>query len=226
MKVWGVDGCPGGWFAVSNDGDLCLETDFAALLEVADQGRLYVDMPIGLPDALRQLERMARGYRSVRAGSIFSVPCRQAVYAACYVSACDINLAVTGKKLSKQSWFLCKKIRQIDTLLRRHTSLRSRVIESHPELAYSILSEGLLLTSKKSRAGVVERLEVLSQRQPAVWQLFTRAEQSFSRKILGCDDIADALVLMVVGAGKKKRLVVPEQRRDSHGIPIRMIVPA
>ena len=226
MKVWGVDGCPGGWFAVSNDGDLRLETDFEALLEVTVKDRVYVDMPIGLPDAERQLEQLARRYRSVRAGSIFPVPCRQAIYTTSYHSASAINLAVTGKKLSKQSWFLCKKIRQIDTLLRRHKSLRSRVMESHPELTYSILSGGSLLTSKKRPAGVTERLKVLSQRLPIVRQLFTRAEHSFQRKVLGRDDIVDALALMVVATGKKKRLVVPAQLRDSHGIPIRMILPA
>ena len=226
MKVWGVDGCPGGWFAVSNHGDIVLEAEFAALLAVADRGRLYVDMPIGLPDSERQLERLVRKRLSVRPGSIFSVPCRQAVYSASYKSACDINAEITGKKLSKQSWYLCDKIRQIDILLRRRASLRRRVMESHPELAYAILNDGPLQASKKSRAGVTERLEVLSQRMPDVSRLFAEAEQRFPRKVLALDDIVDALVLMVVATGVKKRLVAPGECRDSYGIPIRMIVPA
>ena len=183
-------------------------------------------MPIGLPDTERQLERLARKHLSDRAGSIFSVPCRQAVYSASYESACDINAEITGKKLSKQSWYLCDKIKQIDILLRRHTPLRRRVMESHPELAYVIINGGPLQASKKSRAGVTERLGVLSQRLPDVSHLFSEAEQKFPRKVLALDDIVDALVLMVVATGVKKRLVAPGQSRDSYGIPIRMIVPA
>ena len=224
--MWGVDGCPGGWFAVSNHGDLILETDFSGLLKTADKGRFYVDMPIGLPDSKRHLERIARSFKAVRSGSIFPVPCRRAVYAECYESACEINLLITGKKLSKQSWFLCKKIKQIDVLLRQETSLRDRVIESHPELAYSFIGKGLPLRSKKTREGVVCRLELLSQRHLAVWDLFTQAKQTFPRKVLGLDDIVDALILMTVGTGRKKCLVWPTQRQDSYGIPIRMIVPA
>ena len=225
MKVWGVDGCPSGWFAVSSQGDLCLAPDFEALLQVADSGRLYVDVPIGLPDVERRLESLVRRRQSVRAGSLFSVPCRQAVYASSYQSACDINLAVTGKKLSKQSWFLCRKIREVDGFLRQQSHARRRVMESHPELAFGVLNRSVLKTSKKTRAGIEERLAILGRARPDARELFISAENSFPRRQLGRDDIVDAMVLMVVGLGRKQRLVVPSQNRDAHGIPIRMIVP-
>ena len=109
-KRWGGAGGPGGGVAGSNPGANAPAPAVAALLAVADRGRLYVDMPIGLPDWERQLERLARKCLSVRPGSIFSVPCRQAVYSTSYESACDINAEITGKKLSKQSWYLCDKI--------------------------------------------------------------------------------------------------------------------
>ena len=99
-------------------------------------------------------------------------------------------------------------------------------MESHPELAYVIINGGPLQASKKSRAGVTERLEVLSQRLPDVSRLFSEAEQRFPREALALDDVVDALVLMVVATGVKKRLVAPGQSRYSYGIPIRMIVPA
>ncbi len=204
---------------------MLLEAEFEALIGLVDRGRLYVDIPVGLPDTERKLEGVARRQASVRAGSIFSVPCRQAVYAVSYQCACDINLTATGKKLSKQSWYLCEKIRQVDVIMRRNRSLRSRVIESHPELAYSIMNGGPLAASKKSMLGIRTRLEILSKRLPEADEIFRRAERSFPRKVLARDDIVDAIVLMVVAAGRNKRLEVRSQRRDKHGIPIRMCVP-
>lgn len=226
QRVWGVDGCPGGWFAVSNYGDLVLESQFRELLQTIDAGRLYIDMPIGLPDDERQLEKRARQLLVGRGSSIFSVPCRQAVYANSYESACDINAKSVGKRLSKQAWFLCNKIKQIDTELRQHPSLSRRVLESHPELAFHLLSPSPLKHSKKSSAGISERLRVLSHHESYARQWYRAAKSKYPRKLLALDDIVDAMILMVVGSSPKQRLVVRDQSRDGFCIPIRMIVPA
>ncbi|HCC46452.1 MAG TPA: hypothetical protein DEQ32_18770 [Gammaproteobacteria bacterium] len=225
MKVWGVDGCPGGWFAVSSDGELSLASDFASLLQRLSSGRLYIDIPIGLPETERRLEGFIRRNKPIRSGSLFSVPCRPAVYADTYECACEINFSLTGKKLSKQSWFLCKKIKEVDDKLRRDDSMRRRVIESHPELAFAILKGSALEFSKKTLAGIQERLTILSTKHSQTEQIYALAVSTYPRKLLGRDDIVDALALLCVGLGKKRRLVVSGQRRDAFGIPIRMIVP-
>ena len=104
--------------------------------------------------------------------------------------------------------------------------MRRRVIESHPELAFAILKGSSLVFSKKTLAGIQERLTILSTKHSQTKQIFALAASTYPRKSLGRDDIVDALALLCVGLGKKRRLVVSGQRRDAFGIPIRMIVPA
>lgn len=143
----GVDGCPGGWIAVTGDGgSLRAEVfgSFAALAgSLPDKAIIAVDMPIGLPEkGVRSAERAARAHLGERQSSLFSIPPRAAVYAGGYRESCCLSLERTDppRKVSRQAFGLFPKICELDTLLRSDAALAARIIESHPELAFAALN--------------------------------------------------------------------------------------
>ncbi len=82
----GIDGCRGGWIAV-NITDTGFEVELYKCIEeicskYADSNSLLVDMPIGLPEDVKDIrpDSEARTYLSGRSSCIFNTPCRQAVY--------------------------------------------------------------------------------------------------------------------------------------------------
>lgn len=199
----GVDGCKAGWLAVINQrGQLSYQVASSLehlVLSLAPESKVFIDMPIGLltqGESHRECDRLARqSLAPARSGSIFPVPCRQAVYASDYLAACDINQAITGKRLSKQSWFICHKMAQLDRLLVTHPSLVGRVLESHPELCFKGLDGAALAHNKKTAAGLAQRLSLLApfDKQDLVAEIVANTQ----RKAVLKDDIVDAFVLMV-----------------------------
>lgn len=196
-----------------------------ALLGMDIAATYLIDIPIGLPNtAPRDLEFQARQLLAGKSSSVFSVPCRDAVYAENYSRACQINQERFGKKLSVQSWNICGKIRQVDKTLRDSPALAHRVYESHPELAFKLLNGEPLLFSKKTAEGLQERLQILQRFMPNARDWFAAALTAHPRKQLARDDIVDAMVLMWVGKSAQYCLV-DGQVQDEHQVPIRMLIP-
>lgn len=228
--VLGVDGCAAGWFAVSLTGTGYLYPNFSALIADNPDAHCYVDIPMGLPNLRpRDLELQARRLLAVgegpsRGSSLFPVPSRDAVYADDYIEACAVNLARFGKKLSLQSWNICRKIREVDEVFLREPDLVSQVFESHPELAFRQLNGKPLTHNKKSGEGRAERISILGQHLPAVSEQYEAALRLFRRKDVARDDILDAMVLAVVGSVKQLE-VTGDIKQDERGVPIRMKVP-
>lgn len=226
MAVWGVDGCRGGWVAISSQREYLVAEDFRTLTRLIAVGRIYIDMPVGLTDDQpRRLEFLARSLLSGRSSSVFPVPCRSAVYANTYREACRINEARFGKKISLQAWNICPKIREIDVVLAKHPALQRRIFESHPELAFQVLNQGPLKFEKRSVEGAEERLNIVRPFLPGANVLLTDILKRYPRKTVARDDILDAMVLAVVGTRSKRRIAVRKQARDGRGIPIRMMLP-
>ncbi len=103
----GIDGCRGGWIAV-NITDAGFEVEMYKSVEeicskYADSDSLLVDMPIGLPEHVKDIrpDSEARTYLSGRTSCIFNTPCRQAVYEEDYFKASQINKHYMGKGLSE-----------------------------------------------------------------------------------------------------------------------------
>lgn len=70
----------------------------------------------------------ARHYLSGRGSCLFNTPCRQAVYVDDYREASDINRMILGKGLSKQSFSISNRIREIDLLLERQPILKGKLL--------------------------------------------------------------------------------------------------
>jgi len=64
------------------------------------------------------------------------VPCREAVYAESYEKTCDINKELRGKSISRQSWNIIPKIRDVDAFLAKNEVFRGKVKETAPEVCF------------------------------------------------------------------------------------------
>jgi len=203
LKLVGIDGCRSGWIAVSlSDRCAYLFKRLKDLVAHYDEDTLFlIDMPIGLPDKMieRACETNARKELSPqRKSSIFPIPCREAVYAETYEMASLINRNVLQKGISKQTWFICSKIKELDHLLIQDKELRMRFFESHPELAFHYLNHRISMEfNKKTEAGQQERLLLLSQFSQNINVIYNSAIQKFKRIDVAKDDIIDALCLAV-----------------------------
>jgi predicted RNase H-like nuclease len=128
----GVDGCKYGYVAVNitdNDFDINVFKNIEEICgKYSDSNTILIDMPIGLPENIYDIRPETEGRKilSSRSSCIFTVPCRQAVYEDDYCKANEINRDVLGKGLSKQSFSICRKIKEIDEFLNNAPEYKNR----------------------------------------------------------------------------------------------------
>lgn len=236
MRVAGVDGCKAGWIAAILDEASDVRPVLRVLTRLSDlltlsapNGIIAIDMPIGLPDHVvgsgRGPEQLVRPLLGGRQSSVFSIPARAAVEALDYREACRLAFAASQppRKVSKQGFFLFPKIREIDALLRGDPSLRERIVEVHPELAFATMNGAPLAHPKKIKGainpqGMAERRALLIGAG-----LAPDAVEASPPRGAGADDALDALAALVVArhiaAGRGRPFPDPPGR-DSHGLPI------
>ena len=216
---------------------------FAGLLDdFPDDAIVAVDMPIGLPDFSRHggrgPEALVRPLLGQRQSSVFSIPSRAAVYAemaafstveAWYEAhrrASEVAMRTSDppRGVSIQAFGIFPKIREIDALMRERLSLRERVFESHPEVAFMRLNGGRPMLLPKKIKGMVNP-DGMEERKVLL------ARHGYERRFLGqsppvgakTDDFLDACCMMLV-AGRISRgeaVSFPDPPgRDAYGIPV------
>ena len=245
--VVGVDGCKAGWIAVRGDlgasPSISVFASFAELLDALPTDAIVaVDMPIGLPDFSqrggRGPEAMVRPLLGQRQSSVFSIPSRAALYAdisdfttveAWYEAhrrASDVAKTTSDppRGVSIQAFGIFAKIREIDALLIARPELRTRVYESHPEVAFCRLNgEKPMALPKKIKgavnpAGMEERKALLCR---------NGYERAFldqpPPKGAAADDFLDAAVMMLIAgriARGEARPFPDQPLADRFGIPV------
>ena len=202
-QLQGVDGCRGGWLVVSaawgpggwGRFEWQLQPQLGPWLAAEPGSITAIDMPIGLAAAApRPCDLLARQRLGARRSSVFPAPVRVALQAGDYPTACALSQAACGKKISKQSYNLFPKIRQLDHLLKLDLPLRLRVHEVHPELAFSCWNAGVpMAEAKKTAAGAAQRRALVETEFPGL-ALNIRAHGPSS--LLANDDILDALACL------------------------------
>ena len=201
------------------------------VIEVHDAELTLVDIPIGLPSAEcprdRLCDTMARRELGPHASSVFPVPARSAVWADDYAEACRRNEEVLGRKLSKQSWGICPKIREADAVFRIAPRLQERIRETHPELCFKRLNGSVLIENpKKTRAGQKIRRELLRSWTTNLDAALKQARRHYGSHWLDVDDLLDAVAAAVVArlAGEGKVGSVPlATERDACGVAMEIV---
>lgn len=201
MRLFGIDGCRVGWVVISSDcglQDICsriLEaSDVAAFFRQRHLAgdRVAIDIPIGLAEgAQRGCDLAARRLLGwPRSSSVFPAPCRKTLQASSYPEACELNRDVSGRAISKQTYAILPRIREIDAALT--PAMQVAVRESHPEVLFAQLScDGRgLTTGKKRPAGRAARLELLRRYLPLFDPEMMRGE--IGRSGVALDDVIDA----------------------------------
>ncbi|MBI1364885.1 MAG: DUF429 domain-containing protein [Alphaproteobacteria bacterium] len=245
--VAGVDGCKAGWIGIiQHEGSApqaAVYPTFEGLVSVLpEDAAIAVDMPIGLPEYCgpggRGPESLVRPLLGMRQSSVFSIPSRAAVYAELgpfesetdrldahkRASAIARSTSDPARGVSIQAFGLFGKIREIDGLLLARPDLRTRVIESHPELAFWRLNgrESMSLPKKVkgaiNPAGLAQR-KALLERCGLPRSLLAQTPPAGA----GADDFLDACAVMLVArrfALGLARSFPDPPGRDGHGIPV------
>jgi predicted RNase H-like nuclease len=214
VQVAGLDGCRGGWVlatvqagaqASGHDGQVDVDCTPPVDIRVIDSletvadalasRRLVaagIDIPIGLPPARhgpRACDIAARRMLGPRRSTIFPAPARAVLEAEGYDQACALARAATGKAISKQTFHILPKIREVDRLLAPATTLQEHLFEMCPELSFAVLVGGPMRHAKRTAEGRAER-------QAALARVFGRVADLVARPPTGAasDDVLDALV--------------------------------
>ncbi|MEH6515242.1 MAG: DUF429 domain-containing protein [Halioglobus sp.] len=233
VHCYGVDGCRGGWlYALVSDQSVSFGT--VVRLEhlfdkVAPRSRIFVDIPIGLRDQIgdaRLCDQQARRFLSpLRNSSVFNAPIRAILEVEDYPEANATSKRLSGKGLSKQTFNITPKIREVDKLIRSGDRASGMIREVHPEVCFFGLASGKPMQfSKKTKEGFDERLQLLIRFQPGAENAVESAMSEYPRKIVAADDVLDALVCAVTARMKDRWMTIPEVPEvDSQGIPMEMV---
>lgn len=235
MHYVGADRCPAGWFWVGfsarDTWRVGVAEDASTLWsEHHDAERILIDIPIGLleeGEAQRPCDARARELLGPdRAPSVFTPPCRPAVYAGGPEEAARVNEERTGRGLPAQTRALLGRIREVDELLRAEPGARERVRETHPEVAFWGLNRGRTVPApKREREGMVERLAVLDAHDARAPRVVSASLLAFPRNAVGRDDVLDALAAAVVASRRSGlRTLPPEPPADEQGLEMEIVL--
>jgi len=242
----GVDGCKAGWIAVHRVSgaapSVSVFPTFQALLAALPDATIAVDMPIGLPDFSsrggRGPEALVRPLLGARQSSVFAIPSRAALYAdtsdfttieawyAAHRRASAVAMATSDppRGVSIQAFGIFAKIREIDALLIARPELRDRVFESHPEVAFCRLNDGIAMALPKKIKGAVNP-EGMEERKALLCR--HGYEESFldqaPPKGAASDDFLDAAAMMLIAgriASGEARPFPDPPPTDRHGIQV------
>ncbi|GHB93861.1 DUF429 domain-containing protein [Cerasicoccus arenae] len=235
MHTLGIVACQAGWLAVAinNNGDGSIgvfKSVYEALIMHSQCETMLINMPIGLPDTLnkkRECDAIAR--RLLGKGltaRVFDPPPRRTLAINTYEEACSISETLIGRKIARQCFSIRGKIRELDDILRRHHDYVGRLREAHPEIAFAAMNNRAgLRISKKQKAGIQGRLQVLQRHYPHTRDLFNYAKTSTLRKDVGLDDIVDAIALAAMAKYAKKLRSAPiDPPYDTVGLPMETVI--
>ena len=244
FKAIGVDGCKSGWFCVTLSQGRRPKWKAVEQLEdllpyVGGSDRIFVDIPIGLltDQSARACDIEARyklRKRTIlperiklpsRTSCVFSTPVRAVLGSENYEDAKRLNHKACGIKITRQTWAIVPKIREVDELMRRNEKAKRIVREVHPELCFWALNHRVHMTKSKGEdLGFNERMRVLKAWLPEVESIVTEIQ---GEKISGVrrDDIVDALAAAITALAdpSTQRTLPRNPPRDDCELPMEMV---
>lgn len=254
----GVDRDSSGWVAVSHDGSgnatVAVFEDFQKLWDEFQDyvERIVVDIPIGLcgsiedgsvtggevedGEAHRACDNLARTAIGARHPSVFNAPAREAATKVGtdgeydYSEVNESNKDAVNKGLTQQAASIAKEIVEVERFLTDGVDT-GVVVEGHPEVSFRAFKKSELEYSKKTAAGVDERLGVLEsveEFEDISWRDLARElGADYDNGDVGLDDLFDALALAMTASASREELQgLPEgddPPRDGEGLPVQMV---
>jgi predicted RNase H-like nuclease len=200
---------------------VAIADSFGALMDgpLASTHLIVVDMPIGLPDTPgRACEREVRRAIGPRRSSVFSSPLRGMLAFSDYQVANAYGKA-HGAGLSKQAWMITRKIREIDAWIA--PALQSRVIEGHPELAFTRLGGAPCAFPKRHADGARERKRILEANGLSAEPLLRMTRETYPfKRMFADDDLVDAcaMALTAEAIAAKTAWRLGDGARDARGL--------
>jgi predicted RNase H-like nuclease len=214
VRVVGIDGCPGGWFGlVLGDGTAAAAAPTVAeiISAVGPVEVVAIDIPSGRPSGgPRAADVAARARLGARRSTVFLTPVREALEAPTLAEAIAVSRARTGVGVSAQAYHLRSRVLEVDEWARR---AGVEVREGHPEVSFATMAGAPLSTSKKTWAGVNERLALLSAHGVEI-----PADLGSAGRTAGPDDVVDAAAMawtaLRIGTGDAISLPSPPEHLD------------
>jgi predicted RNase H-like nuclease len=199
MQVIGVDGCPGGWIAVTYDitartlTPQCYSSFRAVLDAYSDADVVAVDIPIGLAVGVSRRcdDEARRTLGRPRGSSVFPAPDPRVLDEVTREGAQALLRTLTGKGISAQAFGIYAKVTEVNAVMT--PELQERVVEVHPEVSFWAAAERRPMTYKKKKAeGYEERRAILARvLERPIW---SREEARAVARPAAPDDVLDAIV--------------------------------
>jgi len=228
-RVAGIDGYKSAWVCVTLDtenGQLSAAVLSAREFPVRRWDVAAIDVPIGLPDVRpRAADLEARRFLGApRASSVFPCPYRPVLQSLTWEQMNEATRRLTGKGVSRQSFGILPKFREIDELARSSPEARQCLVEVHPEVTFAAWAGRPMRHGKKSAEGQRERRQLIDS------HFGNEAFSSLRRRLGGAgvqdDDLADALA----GLWTAERILRGEARSlppapeiDSEGLRMQIV---
>ena len=187
---------------------------------------IAIDIPIGLADnGARLADSEARRLLSPkRSSSVFPAPVRAALAGSSWDEACELSAAACGKRLSKQSFEIMWRIREVDDTLRANPHLVSLVREIHPEVSFYFWNgHKAMAHPKRTPEGLAERRALV---ESDFGSIVDRLWGSVPRGVAAMDDLIDAFAALWTArriASKKAVTVPAAPPRDRFGLRMEMV---
>ncbi len=196
-KIFGIDGSRLGWVVSSINSSGKLELSFTDNLnhffDTYRSGFIVIDMPVHLPKSIdsypRFSDKLAKKYLGKKHSSIFYAPLAKWLD----MDYLEINHTCSNHnkpKLSKQSYNLFKKIKEIQSFLEINPQFR--VYEGHPECFFN---HHPIHHPKKSNEGIFERISLLKKTFPMVDKLVELFVKNHSH--VSIDDCLDSISMLI-----------------------------
>ena len=190
--------------------------------------RIFIDIPIGLKRHDREercCDQMARAcLKPHRHASVFAAPTRCALGYEDYNQANEANRSCSGRGLSRQTFNIMKKIKEVDDFLKKEPQ-RHKLMEFHPEVGFWALNNRQAMRyNKKTQQGFEERLALLVRHYPGAGEIIDQAISRYLRKQVLRDDIVDALLCAVASRHGDNYYSLPDlPPKDEEGRPMQIV---
>ena len=221
MRVLGLDGFKKGWVVVEiNDKQRNISFHTTITHALSDPfDRALVDIPIGLPlEGSRKCDEEARQVLGAQWKSVFIDARRELWESGLQYDELNSSLsAANNRMISKQLWSMREKIKEVDDFVLRNKHLT--IMETHPELVFLRLNGNEPLSSKKSAAGIFQRMELLKSEFPLSegWL----GANPLGKKA-GMDDVLDACACAIAARDMSGCLPVGKTLPDKYDLPMQI----